>query len=401
MSKIAVPTLKSDMPRNIILGGILVIILFLGLAYINSINITALDSKTSHFWLEVVGFVFATYAGFAAYKQLKITQSSFYLYIALAFFINGFEDLIHAFAAIGTFGSPTSGQSVFIPATWTVGRLILGLLILLAVSVVSKKIVKSSARSILSNYFAPLALIVLAVTTIILLFPIPAFILIKMPPFLHRPYELLAIVPLIIALPLLYRRMNGAGWCGTLLCLSVVVGIFTGVYMMNSLRIFDVYFNWAHILKDVSYFIFALALMTTDHAEQTLLSQYRFTVGWRLTLAFATLTLIVIMLVITIFALENEIVVHEVGRYIGFLAVVTILFVIIYPTLTIRWIVGSLHNLIIATEDLSRGKLETILLTQSENNEFGDLRESFERMRASIKILMEEENDNKGETSDE
>ena len=401
MPKIAISTVKSDMSRNIILGLILAVILLVGLTYINAINISALDSKASHFWLEVVGFAFAAYAGFAAYKQLKITQSSFYLYIALAFFINGFEDLIHAFAAIGTFGSPTSGQSVFIPATWTVGRLILGLLILLAVSVSSKKIVKTYASNILLNYFAPLALIVLAVTTIILLFPIPAFILVKMPPFFHRPYELLAIVPLIIALPLLYRRTNGTGWCGTLLCLSVIVGIFTGVYMMNSLRIFDVYFNWAHILKDVSYFIFAFALMTTDHSEQTFVSQYRFTVGWRLILAFATLTLIVVMLVITIFALENEIVVHEVGRYIGFLAVVTILFVIIYPTLIIRWIVRSLRNLTTATNDLSKGKLETILLSQSENDEFGDLRESFERMRASIKILMEDNNNNEEKSSDE
>ena len=377
--------------RNLLYGAILVLVLLIGLYFIQSMRILSLETKWSHFGLEVAGFILAMMAGTAAFRQLKSTKSSFYLFIALAFLGNGFEDVVHAFAAIGIFGSPTSGQSVFIPATWTVGRIIFALLLLSAIRGKERKLDTQFAGWITRDYFTPIAMVVLAFTTVILLFPVPAFILVDFPPFLRRPYELLAIVPLLIALPMFLSKMrkkethwaSRAGTSGTFLFLSMITGIFVGIYMMNSIAIFDVYFNWAHILKDVSYLFFALALTAGPSAtEVTTTSMFRFSIGRRLYLGFGAMTLVSITLVLTAFAVDKGYVVHEISRYIWFLAFVTVFFGIVYPWVLVKRVTSQ-----VATMDaISKGDAK-MTPQDATPDEIGDMIQAFNRMGTALKFF--------------
>lgn len=378
---------KNNLTQNIVWAVILGAVLLVMLYFINSLRITGLENRVAHFWMEILGFVLATGAGFAALKQLKGTESSFYVLIAVGFFANGFQDLIHAAAAIGLFGDPTSGQSVFIPATWTVGRVILSTLFLLAVLQSPKRLLSKYATSLVVNYLAPTAMVVLALTTIILLFPVPAFILPDFPDFLHRPYETLAIIPFFIALPFLFRKTQYRGLSGTLLVLSVISGIFVGIYMMNSTKIFDVYFNWAHILKDVSYLLFALALFVRDPSQNPSGSAYRHSIQLRFMLGFGAMTLVAVSLFIAGLAIDQQIIVHEVTRYLVFLAIITIIFGITYPMM-FRNITRQLSSLTRTADDISKGKLDTEVGMIDSPDEVGDLARSFDRTVVSLKLAM-------------
>ncbi|MBL4693818.1 HAMP domain-containing protein [Candidatus Gracilibacteria bacterium] len=364
-------------------------VLALGLFYIESLRIAGLENKSAHFWLEMVGFTTATLAGFAALKQLKITKSSLYLFVALAFFANGFQDIIHGFAAINVFGVPTGDQSVFIPASWTVGRMILSVLFLVGIWSKPEELIAKRIPSVTANYLAPIVMVILSFTTIILLFPIPAFILPDFPAFLRRPYELVAIIPLIIALPLYFKATKKRGMTGTLLMMSLVAGIFVGIIMMNSVKLFDIYFNWSHSLKDVSYILFAMALFTEDPYRENLDKKFRFSIGKKLFFGFGALTLVALTLVITAFAIHKGYSQFEIVRYIGFLAVVTLLFGVLYPMKLVGWLTSTLKNMSSAAEEISKGKTNVEIPGTSEENEIGDLAKSFGRMNSSLKIMMD------------
>jgi len=374
--------------RNAILAAILVFILLLGFIFINSLRIIWLENKTAHFWLEITGFLLAVLAGFAALKQLKSTQSSFYLFIALAFFANGIEDAVHAFAAIGTFGIPTSGQSVFIPATWVLGRIILAVLFLIAFYKKPAKIINSLSNNIVVAYLAPIVMIVLAFTTITLLFPIADFsIFPKDPDFAHRPYEILALLLLLIAIPLSFSKLRERESTGSLLMLSLIIGVFVEIYIMYSTAIFDGYFNWAHILKNVSYFLFALSLMTADKSMETFQSNFRFSISKKMFFGFGALILVTITLVIATFAVEKGYSVQETTRYITFLALVTIIFGIFYPLKLMKDIGYSLKQLGRSTKQISRGKLNLSIDATLKNSgdEIGELSQTFDEMRLGLK----------------
>jgi len=379
---------SGSVKRNAILAAILVFILLLGFIFMDALGIPWLQSKAAHFWLEVIGFLLAVLAGFAALRQLKITQSSLYLFISLAFFANGIEDIIHAFAAIATFGTPTAGQSVFIPATWIIGRTILAALFLIAFYKKPTKIVNAIADNSVVSYLAPIVMFVLAFTSFALLFPVPDFsIFPKDPEFLHRPYEMLSLVLLLIAVPLSFSRLRERGSTGSLLMLSLITGIFVEIYILYSGAIFDGFFNWAHILKNASYFLFALSFMTKDKSPETFQSNFRLSIRKKLFLGFGALTLVAITLVITAFALEKGYTAHEVGRYVGFLAVVTIIFGILYPLRLVKEMGGSLNLLNKSAKEIAKGKLNLIInpALRKSGNEIGELAQTFDEMRIGLK----------------
>ncbi len=375
---------------NIISAFSLTFLLTICLVFADSLRIHTLENKSAHFWLELVGVLLATLAGLAAVRQLKLTGSSFYMFIGLAFFINGIVDIIHSFASIDFFGKPTSGQSVFIPATWTVGRMFLAIFFFLALFKRPSHIHRQNSSEIFIIHLAPASLLLLAFTTIILLFPIPKFILPEAPHFLHRPYELLAIVPLFVALLFYFKRLRLMGLNGTLLLLSFISGIFAGVFMMESTDIFDAHFNLAHILKNLSYFAFALSFIAKDIGEETFASEYRLSFGWGLFLGFASITIVTIILLITVFAIKGEYVIHEINRYLVLLSIVTLFFTLFYPLRLFRNFNISLKDLSNTVEAISKGDLNVEInpKIKSLQNEVGDLSMAFDRILVSLKLAM-------------
>jgi HAMP domain-containing protein len=377
--------------NTLIFSILLMLLLFIALIFIQYLRIPFLENTIAHFWLELIGFVFALVAGYVALQQLQSTKSSFYLFIALAFFANAIEDFIHAFAAIGIFGYPTSGQSVFIPATWTLGRITLAILFFVAVWTKEKRVSKKDSFSILVNYLAPIAVIIFGFTTIILLFPLPAFILPAAPAFFRRPYELIAIIPLIIALPLLIknRKKYLLGTRGVFLILSMISGIFVGLYMMNSTAIYDVYFTWAHILKDVSYLFFALSINSPGtFVLSTKTNPFLLTIKNKLILGFGALTIIALSTLLAGFALEQGFVLHQVHRYIIFLGIIIIFFGLFYTRRIVRDITDPLENLTGTVDDISKGNFSVEIENEGSIQEIRVLQNSLSRIIITMKLAV-------------
>jgi len=213
-----------------------------------------------HFWLEFVGGVLAITVAGILFKQFKKTQETFYMYPLMGFLVAGIIDLLHAFVAIAVqaYGMKFifSPVSVFIPGTWVAGRIFLGLMLFLTWKLGSKKIHPKQIASEMMIWGGLMGVIAIVITLIFVMFNMPAVILPQIP-FFHRPYELLAGLFFLLALPFFFTQaVSRKNLFVSSLVVSIVAGLITQIpYMTNSSALLDTLFNLSHVTKDLSYAI--------------------------------------------------------------------------------------------------------------------------------------------------
>jgi len=228
--------------------------------------------RTPHFWLEFLGGLVAAAVTLGAVHRYKKHHMPYYLFVGLGFLANGIIDIFHAIIAYGLVIVPYSSQDVFIPGTWTAGRILMGICFL-AVLFTSDR--ESDPGEITANIYAwssLAAITALIVTAMFVLFEMPALILPGIPVF-HRPWELLPALLFIVVLPKFYRlTAEDKDPFKALVAVSTAAGIFVQFYMTGSgpiiltpegEQMFDPLFVLAHLVKFASYAILLTAVFVS------------------------------------------------------------------------------------------------------------------------------------------
>ncbi|QDU63865.1 Aerobic respiration control sensor protein ArcB [Planctomycetes bacterium Pan216] len=204
--------------------------------------------------IEMVGALFGLVTGLAFVLRFYALGNRFHLFIGLAFFVNGVEDLVHGI--IGSrdlWGFSGWYYQEFLRATYVTGQLLMGLTLLMAL-MFPAWIARGANRqreTILTS------LIVLLITTIaaaVLVPPAPR--LVGPFPFVGRPADLLSSFVLLVALIVylvryLQRREMLLWW----VALSIGVNLTGQLMMLASVEVHDALFEAAHLYKVVGYLI--------------------------------------------------------------------------------------------------------------------------------------------------
>ncbi len=258
-------------------------ILILIYIFKSNINIAMFGGRIPHFWVEFLGGIVACAVAFYCFSKYKKNFDKVYMILGLAFFANGLIDIFHAFVARGVLGIPFSSSEVFIPGTWTAGRLLLGL-ILCAIFFVKKEerqADKEYAIVDLYKWAGLVAVFTLIITALFVFFELPAVIQPNVPIF-TRPWELLPLLLLVIALPKFCKiAMAEKDIFKSFLAASILIGIFAQVYMTGSgsilteiisgveKQVFDPLFILSHLIKDLSYLVAAAGILIPKISEKT------------------------------------------------------------------------------------------------------------------------------------
>ena len=175
-----------------------------------------------HFYFEMFSVVLATIVAIYAITRGHALKDKLSLFIGLGFFISAIIDFLH-----GAFAVLNLGNTSFLSG-------------------------------------------VAAVITIISLSqPLP-FLTIDF--FIKRPYEMAAAVMFVIAIIFFYKRklyaINDTFFKGFLLAL--IINVFVNLIISYSSSVFDTAFNVAHLLKNISYFVFIITLSASSIFHYTL-----------------------------------------------------------------------------------------------------------------------------------
>lgn len=204
--------------------------------------------------IEIVGALFGLVTGFAMVLRFYVLGNRYHLFIGLAFFINGIEDLVHGllcFRDVLGVGSLERGE--FIPGTYVTGQLLMGLTLLLAL-VVPSWLGKAASPQ---RETIRISLIVLVVT-------LAAALVIQVPRPSARlsgargsgPIDLLSAGVLLTALlAYLTRYVREREMLTWWIALSLAVNLVGQFMMLRSTHLFDAFFDIAHFYKVVGYLI--------------------------------------------------------------------------------------------------------------------------------------------------
>ena len=164
-------------------------------------------SADLHSTIEIVGALFGLAAGIVLVIHFYTLGNRFYLFIGLAFFINGAEDLIHGLLSFrNLFGLPASSLTQFIPGTYVTGRLVLGVLLCLA-PFMAKWLGESINPKRETIWTSSIVLAVtMILTTVAFLIPLPKFIFPDS--MISRPVDFLSAMVLIVALAVFLRETS-------------------------------------------------------------------------------------------------------------------------------------------------------------------------------------------------
>jgi len=241
-------------------------------------------STDLHATIEMVGALFGLVAGFALIVRFYTLNNRFHLFVGLAFFVNGAEDLAHGLLSFRYLqqwtGLPASSLERFIPGTYVAGRLLLGILLLLAPfatrwtgeSLNPKRETKWTSLTVL--------LITIVVTVTAFQLPLPRFIYPDR--LISRPVDFLsAIVLLVTGLVFLLKYHRGRDMLTWWLLLSIAVNV-VGQFMMSfSKALYDPFFDIAHVYKVFGYVIpilgfslYQIAIITERRRAEEKLKEY-------------------------------------------------------------------------------------------------------------------------------
>jgi len=222
---------------------------------------------TDHFYIEIFStllcFIISYYCiwrGYALKDKLSI-------FVGLGFHVAGVIDLLHGVFSIMNLGI-VEFEEYFIPQTWVAGRILLGLVMLIAICKIGHdtKTSESDNNSIRKNilfYSVLLSSLAAFITTISLTQPFP-FITLDFT--IKRPYELISLFFFLTALIYFFKnKLNliDDSFHKTIL-VTLVINIFSSTIISWSEQVFDTAFSFSHILKIASYFIFVLAISSSS-----------------------------------------------------------------------------------------------------------------------------------------
>ncbi len=230
----------------------------LALPYLLLANSTHVGSADAHGTIEWVGALFGLVAGLALIIHFRALGNRLYLFVGLAFFVNGAEDFVHGLLSLAGehawLGADNASLTRFIPATYVTGRLLHGVLLMLAAAAASL-LGPSRNPKRETIWISTIALLVTAAAT-------AALYAVPLPQFIHpehvipRPVDFLSVVVLLGALIVFLReyRHHGNVMCWWIL-LSMCVNIVGQMAMSFSRSLFDVSFDIAHVYKVIGYIV--------------------------------------------------------------------------------------------------------------------------------------------------
>jgi signal transduction histidine kinase len=265
-------------------------------------------SEIHHFYIELFAVLLAAILSFYYLGRAKTLDDKFSLFIGIGFLVNALIDLLHVVISI-TYMNEYLFLKYFIPQTWFAGRIFLGAMFAIAIAGYPKlssrdssytatksdtylllthqqqqqeeskeqinkergvPIVKEQERKIpkvFVGYLAALTIVCayIAISSLFIVYPgtvVDDF-------FIHRPYEIPALVLFVLALVYFYKnklnKKDDIFYKGLLGAL--VIDIFGQIIMSYSTTSFDTAHNTAHVLKDAAYFvnIVGLALSSINY----------------------------------------------------------------------------------------------------------------------------------------
>ncbi|NUQ66010.1 MAG: response regulator [Pirellulales bacterium] len=212
-----------------------------------------------HAAIEMMGALVGMLAGMGFIARFYALGQRFQLIVGLAFFVNGAEDLVHGYlqlaATRGWTEVPVSGLDLAIPATHVSGRIMMAVLLVLA-PFLPPWLGKPRNPKAETIWFSGILLLI-AVLATALAFQIPRS-------YFHvsaldgapiaRPLDLFSAVLFAMALAVYlreYRRSLDAmtAW----LVLSIALNMIGQVTMAFSMRLYDPFFDVAHLCKIMGY----------------------------------------------------------------------------------------------------------------------------------------------------
>ncbi len=249
-------TFKLSKNYYLIMTGVWVVVLLSILPFLRKSSY--MGSGDLHGIIEMVGALCGMVSGFIFIVHYWALASRLFLFIGLAFLINGIEDLSHGFMAFASIhnwvGMPASSLAKFIPGTYVTGRFVMAIMLAI-VSLLPIMSGKSRNSHTEAMWVCPFTMIAVALlTTGVFYLPLPKFIFPDQ--VISRPVDLFSALAFCIALGgfiRLYHRTRD------LLVLWVTFSVATnlvGQFIMSFSKVlFDPYFDISHVYKVFGYII--------------------------------------------------------------------------------------------------------------------------------------------------
>ena len=250
--------------KNILKFSIIPLVPLLILAVISNDPYLWIVNGVDHFYFEMVSVVLSFIVAYFCIMRGYVFKDKFSLFIGLGFHVGGMVDLLHGIFAILNFGDIVF-ESYFIPQTWVAGRIVMGIVLMIAVIKYKnwhdQKISGSMLRLIVP-YTLGLAALATAVVGLSIIQPFP-FVIIDF--LIQRPYEMIGAMLFLTALIFFYKNglhENTDNFFKGIV-IAILIDVFANVIISYSSFVFDTAFNVAHTLKNVSLFIFVMALASS------------------------------------------------------------------------------------------------------------------------------------------
>ena len=253
-----------------------------------SLDFTYEGNILRHFAMETFGGFVAVSAAAMAYNSAIYQRTILLPYLSAALLSVGFIDIFHAALSVDYFNVVLSENSYFIPGSWTAGRTVLSMVLLLGL--LNYKVFPKLKIS--TPLLFTLSLVVSAVLLLVMInVKLPAFILNDY--FIHRPWELIPVLFFLASLIIIYKyratfpaAFYGYGF--------FIISIIVQLIMALSLELYSALFDISHILKVVSYIYIGVPLFIL--MERRSKKSLRVAVGR--TQAYLTLSIIFGMLIL-------------------------------------------------------------------------------------------------------
>ncbi len=257
-----------------------------------------IGSDINHFYIELFAVVFSGVLGFYYILHARILNDKFSLFVGIGFSVSAALDLFHVVVSYSMMEN-IEFLKYFIPQTWFAGRIFLSCMLLIAVvkysssptllpedkrftknkdtipkdtipkdtkfenkdqTITSRTKIRYSIQKNLFMYLIFLAGLasIIAFTSLYIVYP--ASFLDDYS--LHRPYEIPPLILFSLTLFYFYKKKlylkKDVIYKGILIYL--IVDIFSQIIMAYSTAPFDTSHNFAHVLKNVGYFVNIIAL---------------------------------------------------------------------------------------------------------------------------------------------
>lgn len=226
-------------------------------------------SASLHLISEAFSGVLALAAGYFAYRNYSHSRESKFLFFACAFFGAGFLDFYHCFLSFGPLASFFQGEEPGLsPWSWLASRAFLSFMFFLLFFEVRRNAeyqlkVQPSPKAIVLFTAAIVGLLAIFFAVV----PLPRAIYPEN--FIHRPEELL---PGLFFLASLYLFLKRGAWkrdsFDYYIIFFLIMNAFSQIMVMSfSSEMYDLKFDYANLLKLISYFFAFPAIFESKFTE--------------------------------------------------------------------------------------------------------------------------------------